>query len=116
MTAMKQAACSKAAVRQPVAQTSSTVHMMAPDERRRRRASDADLHVSERDDGAHEYCLMNGDGGLLSLTFVWLSVRNFAQGCTSVAGIASSILVTVAAVLHRRLDTQPDSVPADQHS
>ena len=80
MTAMKQAACSKAAVRRPAAQTSSTVHiMMAPDERRRRRVSDADLHVSERDDVAHEYYPMNGDGGLLSLTFVWLSVRNFAQ-------------------------------------
>ena len=96
MTAMKQAACSKAAVRRPAAQTSSTVHMMAPDERRRRRASDADLHVSERDDGAHEYYPMNGDGGLLSLTFVWLSVRNFAQGWMSVADIASPILVTVA--------------------
>jgi len=59
MTAVKQAACSKAAVRQHQTIDPSPrrvldhgmTHVMAPDERRRRLASGTDLHASERYDG-----------------------------------------------------------------
>jgi len=61
MTAVKHAACSKAAVRrhQTTCRLSprrvldnGMTHVIAPDERRRRLASGADLHASERYDGA----------------------------------------------------------------
>jgi len=65
MTAVKKAACSKAAVRRHQMTCRAGVldhgmmHVIAPDEWRRRLASGADFHASERYDGVQPYSDLN---------------------------------------------------------